>query len=41
METLIAQAKGQFGQILSYIQEDAQKQRLHEVEKAFFMLLFF
>ena len=36
MEKLIAQAKGQFDQILSYIQGDAQNQQLNEVEKGIF-----
>jgi hypothetical protein len=39
MEKLIAQAKGQFDQILSYIQGDAQNQQLNEVEKGIFYAL--
>ncbi len=39
MEKLIAQAKGQFDQILSYIQGDAQNQQLNEVEKGIFYSL--
>jgi hypothetical protein len=39
MEELIAQAKGQFDQILSYIQGDAQNQHLNEVEKGIFHAL--
>jgi hypothetical protein len=39
MKELIAQAKGQFEQILSYIQEDAQNQHLNEVEKGIFYAL--
>lgn len=39
METLIAQAKGQFDQILSYVQGDAQNQHLNEVEKGIFYAL--
>lgn len=39
METLITQAKGQFDQILSYIQGGAQNQQLNEVEKGIFYAL--
>lgn len=39
MEELIAQAKGQFDQILSYIQGDAQNQQLNEVGKGIFYAL--
>ncbi len=39
MEALIAQAKGQFDQILSYIQGNAQNQQLNEVEKGIFYAL--
>lgn len=39
METLIAQAKGQFDQILSYVQGHAQNQQLNEVEKGIFYAL--
>jgi hypothetical protein len=39
METLIAQAKGQFDQILFYIQGEAQNQHLNEVEKGIFYAL--
>ena len=39
MENLISQAKGQFDQILSYLQGDAQNQQLNEVEKGVFYAL--
>ena len=39
MEELIAQAKGQFDQILSYIQGDAQNQQLNEVGKGIFWFI--
>ena len=39
MEEVIAQAKGQFDQILSYIQGDAQNEPLNEVEKGIFYAL--
>lgn len=39
MEKLIAQARGQFEHILSYIQADAQNQHLNEVEKGIFYAL--
>lgn len=39
MEKLIAQAKEQFDQILSYVQGNAQNQHLNEVEKGIFYAL--
>jgi hypothetical protein len=39
MEPLIAQARTQFDQILSYVQGDAQNQQLNEVEKGIFYAL--
>lgn len=39
MKELITQAKGQFDQILAYIQGDAQNQHLNEVEKGIFYAL--
>jgi hypothetical protein len=39
MNQLIAQARVQFEQILSYIQGEAQNQQLHEVEKGIFSSL--
>ena len=39
MEELIAQAKGQFDQILSYVLGNAQNQQLNEVEKGVFYAL--
>jgi hypothetical protein len=39
MEAIIAQARGQFDQILSYIRGDAQNQQLNEVEKGIFYSL--
>jgi hypothetical protein len=39
MELLIAQARTQFDQILSYVQESAQSQQLNEVEKGIFYAL--
>src|SRR5271154_3025438 len=39
MESLIAQARTQFDQILSYVQGKAQNQQLNEVEKGIFYAL--
>src|ERR1700691_2844958 len=39
MEQLIAQARTQFDQILSYVQGSAQNQQLNEVEKGIFYAL--